>query len=231
MQPFELARVRPQTLLVLSIICAVLGAILLLWLLARGLERLLDRPRVPRPGITYGVFLFLAALVLSIGTVSWGINRLLLDHARVVGPTQLGQLRCEAVGDGQVRMRFTRHASQGGAHVSAPVETTETVANACGVQAHLVTMRFLSRRFSGAWLARVVSVGQNQQVQKASPLWNPESRRLPVSLLVREVTRLEANAPPDAAGAASPGWAVMLLPPTDEPAGPAVLALRRMPTP
>lgn len=231
MQPFELARVRPQTLLGLSVVCGALAAICLAWLLWHGLERLFDKPRVPRPGITYGVFWFLTLAFGSIALVAFGTERLFLDHARLREPTRLGYLRCEPAADGRVRATFSPEILSEGHAVydgSAPAHVSEDAGSTCRIQADVVTMRALPRRLAGPYLARAASVGQTERSRRAGDTWLPEVKRFPISLLVREVARVEVNAPADPTAR----WAVIAMPPVTEPAAAAptvvpVLGLQR----
>ncbi|HEY0713286.1 MAG TPA: hypothetical protein VGF45_11475, partial [Polyangia bacterium] len=73
------------------------------------------------------------------------------------------------------------------------------------------------------------TVGHTGQSRLAGDRWRPEAKQLPVSLLVREVARVHADAPADAAAR----WAVIAMPPVmgDAKAAPTVapvLGLQRM---
>jgi hypothetical protein len=215
MQPFELARLRPQTLLGLSVACGVIAALLFLWLLARAIERLIDQPRLPRPGITHGVFLLLGAFFAAIALAAFGTNRLLLDHARLRAPMRLGHLRCEPLADGRVRATFTPEVLSEGHAVyndSAPPQISEDAGASCRIRADVITMRPLARRIAGPYLARTAAVGQTERNRRASDLWRPETKKFPISLLVREVARVQADAPADPVGR----WAVIAMPPETE---------------
>src|SRR5687768_292469 len=93
----------PSVLFVLAVAAIAIAALLVLWLLGRGLSGLVDRPRVPRPGTTYVAFSVLVIVLASTAAIAWGLRGLYLEHANIGGPTRLGQLRCEPVAGGKVR--------------------------------------------------------------------------------------------------------------------------------
>jgi hypothetical protein len=71
-----------------------------------ALRRLLDVPRVPRPGAMYLVLGALWIGVVAIGAASVATILLLRDHRRIDAPTTLGDVRCEAIGSDHVRVEL-----------------------------------------------------------------------------------------------------------------------------
>jgi hypothetical protein len=182
----------PSTLFILAVAAVGIAALLVLWLLGRGLGGLVDRPRVPRPGTTYAAFAILVAVVGTLAALLYGLRGLYLDYANIGAPTRLGELRCEPLAGGKVRTTFTP------AEIGAAPETVEEAGSSCQIELDLVRMRgYPSTGPIGLGsLARVSAVGHRPRPATAPLQLLPD--KLPVSLLVRHRNRAEAITPPEA---------------------------------
>ncbi len=181
----------PTLLLILGVLAASACALLLLWMLVRALAGLIDRPRVPRPGSTYAAFTFLAGVALVLAISLLGLARLIDGHARVNGPTTLGQLRCLPMGTGKVQVVFT--ASSGAS------ETFEQDAASCAIEATLLTLRPLPPPIGVAVYARVTRIGDRPRSAEL-PFWAPTITWFPLSRLVQSAAAQQATAAPDPNG-------------------------------
>jgi hypothetical protein len=182
----------PSSLFVLALIAVGIAALLLLWLIGRGLGGLVDRPRVPRPGTTYVAFLVLIAVLGVLAGLTYGLRGLYLDYANIGGPSRLGELRCESLAGGKVRTTFTP------AVVGAASETAEEAGSSCRIELDMIRMRgYPSTGPIGLGsLARVSAVGHQPRPLTGPPQLGPD--RLPLSLLVRQRNNAEATTPPEA---------------------------------
>jgi hypothetical protein len=187
----------PPVLLVLAAAAAGIAALLVLWLLGRGLGGLVDRPRVPLPGTTYAAFIGLVVGLGTLAAIAYGLRGLYLDYANIGGPAKLGELRCEVAGGaGRVRVTFTPAA------VGAQPESVEEEASSCRIELDLIRMRgFPSTGPIGLGsLARVAALGaKTRPTSAAPPQLAPD--RPPLSLLVRRRELAVATTPPEASAA------------------------------
>jgi hypothetical protein len=190
-------------LLAIAAGAAAMGSVLLLWFLIRGLGRLFDRPRIPRAGVTYFFFGLLCAVSLGVAAISVNLARLFEEHTRVLGPTRLGELRCEPLEGGRVRTTFVPRGTEG-----RDGETVEEAAPTCRIEAAVVTMRTLPPPIGVVSLSRVTQVGHKPVSATGSTLWAPQLGQFPLGIFVREAKNTEASASPDEKTV----WAVVATP-------------------
>jgi hypothetical protein len=172
----------------------VLGAGLLLWLLFHAGRSLVDQPRVPRSRATYGFYTMLCVVLLAGAGVSFGLQRLMRDHARLDGKTRMAEVRCERAGAGKVRLTYAA------ANAPAARASVESAGSSCELAADLVTMRSFMRRLGMGNLVRVTRLGGEARPPE-NPGWlTPDVRSpsaLPLRLLVHDAREATVSLPPD----------------------------------
>jgi hypothetical protein len=188
----------PVGLKTIGAVAGVLGVLLLLWLVWRGLGRVLDRPRIPMGRATYLVLGLLCVVMLAVAAFPLGVGRLLRDHARIDGlRTQVAEVRCAPAPQGKVRITF----APTGAGQAAP-EQVESTGPSCRLSADLVTLRALPARLGLGTLVRITQVGEATRPTDA-PDWLlpvPDvAPAFPMALVVRQARRVSLQAQPDAA--------------------------------
>jgi hypothetical protein len=184
----------PYLLILVGGAAGLAGLILFLWLAGRALRWLFDRPRVPLGAATYVIATAVCGALLTVGGVSYGISRLLRDHARLDGRVHLAELRCEQAAPGRVRITFSP------VDPGLQPEHFDIVGSSCLVSADLVRMRALPSRLGVPALVRVTRVGQASRPTH-NPEWlRPGSPSAPwaMGLVVRDAQAASVAAPPDA---------------------------------
>jgi hypothetical protein len=142
----------PLKLLLVAILGLAAGAFLTALLGWHGIRRLLDVPRVPRPR---GMYLALGALWIAFataGAMAAATIVLLRDHRPIDAPTTLGDVRCEAVGSGRVRVELRT------SRAAAP-ERYDLPGDACTVWVRQVALRSGLGVLGVRVLSRIESVG------------------------------------------------------------------------
>ena len=142
----------PLKLLCVGLVGLAAAAFLTGLLAWHGLRRLLDVPRVPRPG---GMYLALGALWIAaaaVGAMSVETIVLMRDHQRIDAPTTLGDVRCEAVGSDRVRVELRT------SRAAAP-ERYDVPGDACTVWVRQVALRSGLGVLGVRVLSRIESVG------------------------------------------------------------------------
>jgi hypothetical protein len=143
----------------LKLLCAALfglAAIAFLTLVLgwHALRRMLDVPRVPKPGAMY---LALGALwlgVVVIGATSVVTIGLLRDHRRIDAPTTLADIRCEPAGPDHVRVELRTSPSAAPERYELPGD-----ASACTVWVRQVELRTGLGMLGVRVLSRIERVG------------------------------------------------------------------------
>jgi hypothetical protein len=155
----------PATLVAGAAVAIVLTAVVSALLAWHGLRRVLDIPRVPRPRAMYWALAVVWAVLATAcaGTVMAAF--LLRDHERLVGRTQIGELRCEATGPGRVRVELKTAKPSGPA-----AERYDIDGDACVVSVREVELRPGLRALGIHDLARVYGVGP-EALPTAGPSW------------------------------------------------------------
>ena len=179
-----------------GIVAGLAGAALLVWLLWHAGRGLVDRPRVPRSRATYGFYTLLCLLLLAGAGITFGMGRLLRDHARVdaSGKARVAEVRCQRGSTGKVRMTY--------AAAKAPTTpaSIESAGSSCQLEADVVTMRSFLGRVGMGTLVRVTRVGGEARPPE-NPAWLVFDPRapgaLPLSLLVRDAKQATLSVPPD----------------------------------
>jgi hypothetical protein len=143
----------------LKLLCAALfglAAIAFLTLLLgwHALRRMLDVPRVPRPGAMYLALGTLWIGVVALGATSVATIGLLRDHRRIDAPTTLGDVRCEPAGPDHVRVELRTSAAAAPERYELPGDAT-----ACTVWVRQVELRTGLGMLGVRVLSRIERVG------------------------------------------------------------------------
>jgi hypothetical protein len=199
----------PAGLLGAAAVAVLFGAALTFLLGWHLLRRLLDVPRVPRPGATYLTLstLWVALVGTSVGAIT--MIALLRNHHRVDGRTPLADVRCEVVAQNQLKVELVPSST------SKP-QSHVVPGHACVVWVKQVEVRpglvFLGARA----LSRIDGVGPNAPSQRSL------ADRI-AGVVVRRTEVVPLMVPPDAHKrsivVSAPGG------PALEPPGPALTGL------
>jgi hypothetical protein len=194
-------------LLGIGLVAGVIGAAFVVWFLIRAAGAAFDgvagRPRIPRARTTYTIFAGLCLVSFALAIASMNLARLMATHVRIVGPTRVGDLRCELLRGGQVRATFSSVSP----HPVASESVAETGPN-CRIEASMMTMRQLPARLGMPEMWRVSHVGHKDLPAEDPRWWNPRLGVFPLGLLVRGSTSAEATTAPDETAV----WAVIATP-------------------
>ena len=183
-------------LLGIAVVAALLALGFLLWFVGQAVAKVIDvvasRQRIPRARTTYLVFAILCGAFLILASASVSAARLLHSHTRVTGPTRLGEVRCDSLAKGNVRTTFSA------APPTTPViETAEEPAASCRIEVAVVTLRGLPARFGIGSLARITQIGNKSVPSNDPEWWTPQLGFFPLRLLVRESVNVQASSAPD----------------------------------
>ena len=185
----------------LAILLTLLSGVLL-W---HGLRRLMDVPRVPRPGAMYLVLASLWGLTATACAAIAIAVLLLRDHQRVDGRTPIGEVRCEQTQPGRLRVEVSTAGSAG-------AERYDIAGDNCTLSVKEMELRPGLHALGVRTLARVDGVGP-QTRPEATPTWLTRSRLL--GLVVRRTEAVSIVVPADSkqhALVAAPGRDVALEP-------------------
>jgi hypothetical protein len=183
----------PVRLVVGAVVGAALAALLAAQLGWHAWRRLFGVPRVPRGRATYVVMAALWGGLMAACGATVVMALMLRDHQPVDGRHPLGELRCEAIAPGHLRVELTGPSSPTPEHY-------DLGGDACVVAVVDVELRPALRILGLRELARVEGVGPLAR-PRANADWltpHPEPRGRLLDLLVRRTQNVSVVVPADA---------------------------------